>query len=64
MALSRRALAATTGTALAKAIPLLGSENPPVIGIGTNNYNVTDADEVAGAPRGARTATHAGGLPR
>ena len=46
MALSRTALAATTGAALAKAIPSSG-QKIPVIGIGTNNYNVADADDVA-----------------
>jgi aryl-alcohol dehydrogenase-like predicted oxidoreductase len=46
MAISRTARSATTGTALAKAIPSSG-QKIPVIGIGTNNYNVADADEVA-----------------
>src|ERR1700679_287595 len=46
VALTRTGLAATTGTALAKAIPSSG-QKIPVIGIGTNNYNVADAEEVA-----------------
>jgi aryl-alcohol dehydrogenase-like predicted oxidoreductase len=46
MALSRTALSADTGTAVTKAIPSSG-QKVPVIGIGTNNYNVTDTDEVA-----------------
>src|ERR1700728_2383269 len=46
MAISRTARSATAGTTLAKAIPSSG-QKIPVIGIGTNNYNVADADEVA-----------------
>jgi aryl-alcohol dehydrogenase-like predicted oxidoreductase len=46
MAISRAGLAASTGTTLTKAIPSSG-QKVSVIGVGTNNYNVTDADEVA-----------------
>lgn len=46
MAISRTARAAGTGSALTKAIPSSG-QRLPVIGVGTNNYNVTDTDEVA-----------------
>ncbi len=46
MAVSRTARSAGAGSAVTKAIPSSG-QKIPVIGIGTNNYNVTDADEVA-----------------
>ena len=46
MALSRGAVAAGAGSAVTRAIPSSG-QRIPVIGIGTNNYNVTDADELA-----------------
>jgi aryl-alcohol dehydrogenase-like predicted oxidoreductase len=46
MAMSRAAVSASAGAAVTKAIPSSG-QKIPVIGVGTNNYNVTDADEVA-----------------
>jgi diketogulonate reductase-like aldo/keto reductase len=46
MAISRTALSAGADSAVTKAIPSSG-QKIPVIGIGTNNYNVTDTDEVA-----------------
>jgi aryl-alcohol dehydrogenase-like predicted oxidoreductase len=46
MAIARTALSASTGNALTKAVPSSG-QKIPVIGVGTNNYNVADADEVA-----------------
>jgi len=46
VAICRTARSAPAGTALTKAIPSSG-QKIPVIGIGTNNYNVTDTDEVA-----------------
>ncbi|HEV2700906.1 MAG TPA: aldo/keto reductase [Steroidobacteraceae bacterium] len=46
MALSRTTLAAGPGAVLTKAIPSSG-QKIPVIGVGTNNYNVTDADDIA-----------------
>jgi aryl-alcohol dehydrogenase-like predicted oxidoreductase len=46
MAISRTTRSASAGTAVTKAIPSSG-QKVPVIGIGTNNYNVTDTDEVA-----------------
>jgi len=46
MAVSRAALPTSTGATVTKAIPASG-QRIPVIGIGTNNYNVTDADELA-----------------
>jgi aryl-alcohol dehydrogenase-like predicted oxidoreductase len=46
MAISRTTLSAGAGNAVAKAIPSSG-QKIPVIGIGTNNYNVADAEEVA-----------------
>jgi aryl-alcohol dehydrogenase-like predicted oxidoreductase len=46
MAISRGARSATAGAVITKAIPASG-QKVPVIGVGTNNYNVTDADDVA-----------------
>jgi aryl-alcohol dehydrogenase-like predicted oxidoreductase len=46
MALSRTAVAAGPAAALTKAIPSSG-QKVPVIGVGTNNFNVTDADDIA-----------------
>jgi aryl-alcohol dehydrogenase-like predicted oxidoreductase len=46
MAISRAAVSAGAGAAITKAIPSSG-QKIPVIGVGTNNYNVTDADDVA-----------------
>jgi aryl-alcohol dehydrogenase-like predicted oxidoreductase len=46
IAVSRTALSAGAGgAAITKAIPSSG-QKIPVIGVGTNNYNVTDADEI------------------
>ena len=42
MAIARTALSASTGNALTKAVPSSG-QKIPVIGVGTNNYNVADA---------------------
>jgi aryl-alcohol dehydrogenase-like predicted oxidoreductase len=46
MAVSRAVLSASAGTSLTRAIPSSG-QKLAVIGVGTNNYNVADADEVA-----------------
>ncbi len=46
MAISRTGIAAGADGAISKPIPSSG-QKIPVIGIGTNNYNVTDADELA-----------------
>lgn len=46
MAVCRSALGAGTGATLTKAIPSSG-QKLAVIGVGTNNYNVADADELA-----------------
>ena len=46
MAISRAAVSAGGGAAITKAIPSSG-QKIPVIGVGTNNYNVTDADDMA-----------------
>jgi aryl-alcohol dehydrogenase-like predicted oxidoreductase len=46
IAASRTLLAAGTSAAITKAIPSSG-QKIPVIGIGTNNFNVTDAGEIA-----------------
>lgn len=46
MAISSSALAAGNGATLTKTIPSSG-QKVPVIGVGTNNYNVADAEEVA-----------------
>ncbi|HEY1900216.1 MAG TPA: aldo/keto reductase [Steroidobacteraceae bacterium] len=44
--MSRTVLAASAGATVTKAIPSSG-QKIPAIGIGTNNYNVTDADDLA-----------------
>jgi aryl-alcohol dehydrogenase-like predicted oxidoreductase len=46
MAVSRTLLAAGGTATISKAIPSSG-QKIPVIGVGTNNFNVTDADDVA-----------------
>lgn len=46
MAVSRTTFAGGTSAALTRAIPSSG-QKIPVVGIGTNNYNVTGADELA-----------------
>jgi aryl-alcohol dehydrogenase-like predicted oxidoreductase len=46
LAVSRTVLAASAGATVTKAIPSSG-QKIPAIGIGTNNYNVTDADDLA-----------------
>jgi aryl-alcohol dehydrogenase-like predicted oxidoreductase len=46
VALARTALSASTEGAITKAIPSSG-QKIPVVGIGTNNYNVADSEEVA-----------------
>lgn len=46
VAVSRTALSASAGATVTKAIPSSG-QRIAAIGIGTNNYNVTDADELA-----------------
>ncbi len=46
MTISRTALSAAPAATLTKAIPSSG-QKIPVIGVGTNNFNVSDADEVA-----------------
>jgi aryl-alcohol dehydrogenase-like predicted oxidoreductase len=46
MAVSRAVLSASAGSSLTRAIPSSG-QKLAVIGVGTNNYNVADADEVA-----------------
>jgi aryl-alcohol dehydrogenase-like predicted oxidoreductase len=50
LAVSRSVLAASAGATVTKAIPSSG-QKIPAVGIGTNNYNVTAADDLA-----ARTA--------
>ncbi|MGC1460332.1 MAG: aldo/keto reductase [Steroidobacteraceae bacterium] len=46
MAVARTALSASPGATLTKAIPSSG-QKVPAIGVGTNNFDVTDAEEVA-----------------
>ena len=46
LAVSRTVLAASAGATVTKTIPSSG-QKIPAIGIGTNNYNVTDADDLA-----------------
>ncbi len=46
MAISRSALSASAGTAITKAIPS-SSQKIPVIGVGTNKYDVTDPGDLA-----------------
>ncbi len=45
IAMARTARSAGAGAAITKAIPSSG-QRIPVIGVGTNNYNVTDTDEI------------------
>jgi aryl-alcohol dehydrogenase-like predicted oxidoreductase len=46
LAVSRAVLAASAGATVTKTIPSSG-QKLPAIGIGTNNYNVTDAEDLA-----------------